>query len=114
MVLAGADDAKDRAKLIRDLAKGGAESIPKIAPYLNDPETSVRFEAVKAIVDLDTQRSLDPLVKATSDNDPQIQMRAAEGLINFYQPGFAESGKTARLNAWARESRASSSTPTIR
>ena len=73
VLLAVADDAKDRAKLIRDLAKGGAESIPKISPYLNDSETSVRLEAVKAIVDLDTQRSLDPLVKATADNEPEIR-----------------------------------------
>ncbi len=97
VLLAVADDAKDRAKLIRDLAKGGAESIPKISPYLNDSETSVRLEAVKAIVDLDTQRSLDPLVKATSDNDPEIQIRASEGLINFYLPGFTESGKAAPI-----------------
>ena len=92
-----ADDAKGRAKLIHDLAKGGAESIPKISPYLNDSETSVRLEAVKAIVDLDTQRSLDPLVKATSDNDPEIQLRAADGLINFYQPGYTQSGFTAPI-----------------
>ena len=83
--------------MIRDLAKGGPESIPKISPYLNDSDTSVRLEAVNAIVNLDTQRSLDPLVKATSDNDPEIQLRAADGLINFYQPGYTQSGLTAPI-----------------
>ncbi|MDQ6760750.1 MAG: HEAT repeat domain-containing protein, partial [Acidobacteriota bacterium] len=97
VVLAGADDAKGRVKLIRDLTKNGAESIPKLSAYLNDPETSVRLEAVKAIVELDTQRSLDPLVKATADNDPEIQIRAADGLINFYKPGYVQSGMTAPI-----------------
>jgi HEAT repeat protein len=95
VTLAGADDAKSRAKIIRDLAKSGPESIPKISPYLNDSETSVRLEAVRAILDLDTQRSLDPLVKATSDNDPEIQIQAAGGLINFYLPGYTQSGMMA-------------------
>ncbi len=97
VALAGADDAKSRVKLIRDLAKNGAESIPKVSAYLNDPENSVRLEAVKAIVELDTQRSLDPLIKATSDSDPEIQIRAADGLINFYKPGYTQSGMTAPI-----------------
>ncbi|MGI8741609.1 MAG: HEAT repeat domain-containing protein [Bryobacteraceae bacterium] len=94
---AAADDAKVRGKAVRDLAKAGPESIPKVAVYLSDPETSVRLEAVKAIAGLDTQRSLDPLVKATSDNDPEIQMRATDGLINFYLPGYMQSGVTAPI-----------------
>src|SRR5437879_4687236 len=83
-----ADDAKQRVKNIKDLAKGGSESIPKIAAFLSDSETGVRIEAVKAIVEIDTQRSLDPLVKATADNDAEIQTRASNGLVNFYLPGY--------------------------
>lgn len=101
-VAAIAQDAKARSKAIRELAKGGGDSIPKIAAYLSDPETSVRLEAVKAIVDLDTQRSLDPLVKATRDNDPEIQERAADGLINFYAPGYAQSGMTAPIKRMSK------------
>src|SRR5438477_7505098 len=96
-ILARADEPKERIKAIRDLAKGGAGSIARIAPYLSDSERNVRLEAVKAIVDLDTQRSLDPLVKATGDNDPEIQLRAAEGLVNFYLPAHTQSGITAPL-----------------
>ena len=48
----------------------------------------VRLEAVKAIVDIGTQRSLDPLIKACGDNDPEIQIRATDGLVNFYVPGL--------------------------
>ncbi len=57
----------------------------------------VRREAVKAIVDIGTQRSLDPLVKATRDNDPEIQIRATDGLVNFYVPGYVKTGLTASL-----------------
>jgi hypothetical protein len=52
---------------------------------------------VKAIVDIGTQRSLDPLVKATGDIDPEIQIRATDGLVNFYVPGYVKTGLTASL-----------------
>jgi HEAT repeat protein len=86
------DDPKQRAKLVRDLGKGGSEAIPKIEPYLSDPVQDVRVEAVKAIADIGTQRSLDPLIKATRDNDAEVQIRATDGLVNFYLPGYARTG----------------------
>jgi HEAT repeat protein len=93
-----ADNAKARAKAVRELGKsGGSETIPQIEPYLSDPDVDVRLEAVKAIVDIGTQRSLDPLIKATSDNDPEIQIRATDGLVNFYVPGYVKTGLTASL-----------------
>src|SRR5438105_4625342 len=84
LILFAADnEAKQRAKGVRELGKGGSEAIPKIEPYLSDPDVDVRVEAVKAIDQIGTQRSLDPLVKATSDNDAEIQIRAIDGLVNF-------------------------------
>ena len=60
------DDAKARAKAVREYGKsGGSEIIPKLETYLADPDVDVRREAVKAIVDIGTQRSLDALIKAT-------------------------------------------------
>jgi HEAT repeat protein len=92
------DDAKARAKAVREYGKsGGSEIIPKLETYLLDPDVSVRREAVKAIVDIGTQRSLDPLIKATADNDPEIQIRATDGLVNFYVPGYVKTGLTASL-----------------
>lgn len=92
------EDAKARIKAVRELAKtGGSEMIPRIEPYLSDPDVGVRREAVKAIVDIGTQSSLDPLVKATADNDPEIQIRATDGLVNFYVPGYVKRGLTASL-----------------
>jgi HEAT repeat protein len=92
------EDAKTRAKAVRDYGKnGGSELIPKIEQYLADPDVDVRREAVKAIVDIGTQRSLDPLIKAAGDNDPEIQIRAVDGLVNFYVPGYVKTGLTASL-----------------
>jgi HEAT repeat protein len=93
-----ADDAKARAKAVREYGKsGGSEIIPKLETYLADPDVDVRREAVKAIVDIGTERSLDPLIKATRDNDPEIQIRATDGLVNFYSPGYVKTGLTASL-----------------
>jgi HEAT repeat protein len=92
------DDAKARAKAVRAYGKsGGSEIIPKLEPYLSDPDVDVRLDAVKAIVDIGTQRSLDPLIKACSDNDPEIQIRATDGLVNFYVPGYIKTGLTASI-----------------
>ena len=93
-----ASDAKQRMRTIRDLAKQGSESIPKITPYLTDPDLSVRIEAVKGLVDIGTQYSLDPLIKATYDSDPEMQIRATDGLVNFYLPGYVKTGLSGSLH----------------
>jgi len=91
------DDPKSRAKIVRELGKGGSESIARVEPYLTDPDFNVRLEAVKAIVDIGTQRSLDPLIKASNENDAEIQIRATDGLVNFYVPGYVKTGLTASM-----------------
>jgi HEAT repeat protein len=95
--LAAQEDAKQRVKAVRELGKGGSGEISKIEPFLSDPDLDVRLEAVKAIVDIGTQASLDPLIKATSDNDAEVQIRATDGLVNFYVTGYVKTGLTAPL-----------------
>ena len=53
---------------------------------LEELNLEVRVEAVKSIVEIGTQDSLDPLIQATRDNDPEVQIRATDGLVNFYRP----------------------------
>src|SRR3984885_11808991 len=101
-LLAGAgwaaqEDAKQRVKAVRDLGKGGSGEISRIEPFLSDPDLDVRLEAVKAITDIGTQTSLNPLIKATGDNDAEVQIRATDGLVNFYVPGYVKTGLTAPL-----------------
>ena len=86
-----------RPKDVRELAKAGSNAIPQLAALLKNPALDVRIEAVKAIVEIGTQRSLDPLIEATGDADAEIQMRAADGLVNFYLPGYVRTGIGAKF-----------------
>ncbi len=86
-----------RGQAAQELGKRGSEAIPQLAALLNDPVVEVRVDAVKSLVAIGTQRSLDPLVAATRDNDPEVQIRATDGLVNFYLPGYAQTGLTASL-----------------
>ncbi len=90
-------DAKTRARTVRDLGKQGQDSIPKIAPYVSDPDQNVRVEAVKALMDIGGPRTVDPLVVAARDTDPEIQIRATDGLVNVYLPGYSKTGMSGTL-----------------
>lgn len=81
-----------RPKDVREIAKDGAGAIPKLQELLSNPDKEVRREAVRQIVQIGTQKSLDPLIQATRDNDPEAQILAANGLVNFYYPGYVQSG----------------------
>jgi HEAT repeat protein len=85
-------DPEDRVREARDLARGGSEGFGKLRPMVSDPSNKVRLEAVKSIVAIGTQHSIDPLIQATRDNDPEIQVRAVDGIVNFYLPGYLQSG----------------------
>src|SRR5215831_7559662 len=86
-----------RPKDVRELAKGGSNAIPQLQALLKNPDLPIRVEAVKSIVEIGTQRSLDPLIEATSDSDAEVQIRATDGLVNFYLPGYVRTGFSARL-----------------
>jgi HEAT repeat protein len=88
---------KLRPKDVREMAKGGANAIPKLQQLLSNPDVDIRLEAVKSIVEIGTQHSLDPLIQATRDNDPEVQIRATDGLVNFYLPGYVRTGLSASL-----------------
>lgn len=88
---------KEREKAARELGKGGAAGIPRLHSMLKDPVTDVRIEVVKSLVAIGTQLSLDPLIEATRDNDPEVQIRATDGLVNFYLPGYVRTGISASL-----------------
>jgi len=90
-------DARQRARAVRAMAAQGQDAIPRIAPYLRDVDTSVRLEAVKALDDLGGPKTVDALVEAARDNDPEIQIRAADGLVNVYLPGYLKTGISGTL-----------------
>jgi HEAT repeat protein len=84
-------DPKQRAKMVRDYAKSGGE-VAHIAPYVRDPDLEVQRTAVEALVKLGGAASLDPLVEATRIADEETQIRATDGLVNFYSPGYLQIG----------------------
>jgi HEAT repeat protein len=79
------------------MAGQGQDAVPKIAPYLKDIDLSVRLEAVKALDNIGGPKTVDALVEAARDNDPEIQIRAADGLVNVYLPGYLKTGLSGTL-----------------
>ena len=86
-----------RPKDVREIAKSGSSAIPRLTELLNDRSRDVRLEAVKQITEIGPPRSLDPLVQATHDNDPEVQIAATDGIVNFYMPGYVKTGITGSL-----------------
>jgi hypothetical protein len=52
---------------------------------------------VKQLTDLGGKDSLDPLITASHDPDPEMQLRAIDGLVNFYLPGYVRQGPAASV-----------------
>jgi HEAT repeat protein len=86
-----------RPKDVRNLAKQGSSALPRLGELLHNPDVDIRLEAVKAITEIGTQASLTPLIQATADTDPEVQIRATDGLVNFYLPGYVQHGLGASL-----------------
>ena len=84
-------------KDVRMVAKEGPTAIPKLVLYLNSPALDTRVEVVKQLTELGGKDSLDPLIAATRDADPEMQLRATDGLVNFYLPGYVRQGPAASI-----------------
>jgi HEAT repeat protein len=84
-------------KQVRAIAKQGPSALPELGQLLKNPDTQIRMEAVRGIVDVGTAKSLDYLIQATRDVDEGIQIRATDGLVNFYLPGYVAIGVTAKI-----------------
>lgn len=89
--------AAQTPKDVRAAAKEGQSSIPALAGYLNSPGLDTRIEAVKQLIAVGGKDTIDPLIKATHDADPEVQIRATDGLVNYYLPGYVKTGPAASL-----------------
>jgi HEAT repeat protein len=97
VLLAGAASAQT-AKDIRNSVKLGSRAVPQLDGYLSNPDLNIRIETVKALIEIGGAAVLDPLVKATHDNDPEVQIRSTDGLVNFYLPGYVRTGMGSRIS----------------
>ena len=91
-------DPKQRARAARDLGKQGEDGIAKLAPLLGDADIGVRVEAVKALIEIGGPKTVDALVRAAGDNDAEVQIRATDGLVNVYLPGYVKTGFSGTLS----------------
>ena len=92
-------------KEVRKIAKQGPNAIPELEKFLLNPDLKVRLEAVKSLIDIGGQRTLDPLVEAARDNDSQVQILAVNGLVNFYIPGYVRTGFAAPIRQMSSDLR---------
>jgi len=91
-------DPRRRARAAAELGKQKeVRNLDLLRPLLKDSDREVRAEAVAAMVLIGTQHSLGPLTEATRDPQPSIQILAGDGLVNFYYPGYIQSGWVATL-----------------
>ena len=98
LVMLAQDGSKQAVKLLKDVGKdGGKQAVETIGPYLKNDDVEVRREAVKALVRVGGLDGLDLLVAATKDPDEEVQIRATDGLVNFYLPGYVQNGLTSSL-----------------
>ncbi len=79
-------------KDVRAVAKQGQSAVPTVAKYLNSDSLDTRLETVKQLIILGGRETIDPLISATRDADPEMQIRATDGLVNYYLPGYVKTG----------------------
>lgn len=91
-------DPKQRVRAVRDLGKQGEEVIPQVVAYLADADLNVRVEATKSLVEIGGPKTVDGLIRAAADNDPEVQIRATDGLVNVYIPGYVKTGLSGTLS----------------
>ena len=84
--------AAQTPKDVRNAAKQGQTGIPALARFLTSPSLDTRIEAVRQLTATGGKDTVDPLLQATKDADPEMQMRATDGLVNYYLPGYVKQG----------------------
>ena len=91
-------DTRQRVRAVRDMAKQGQEAIPKIAPV----PARHRYQASAWKRSRRWTKSAGPRrstrwCEAARDNDPEMQIRATDGLVNVYLPGYLKTGLSGSL-----------------
>ena len=86
-------DAEVRAKAAQELGEGGNPAyVTVLADAVQDQDEAVRMAVVKSLIRLGTEASLEPLLVAVQDSIPEIREWAINGLVNFYLPGYVDTG----------------------
>lgn len=87
-----------KPKDVRLAAKPGASAIPVVAQYLNSTEPDTRVEVVRQLIAIGGKDTIDPLMRAATDSDAEVQIRATDGLVNYYLPGYVKQGLASSIS----------------
>jgi HEAT repeat protein len=78
-------NADQRAKAASELGKEGEPSaVPALTAALNDPSAKVRRQVVVALAKIRGGNSLEGLITASRDTDPQVRVIAVDALSGYY------------------------------
>jgi len=86
-------DARVRERAARAIGEQGNPAyVPTLAPLVQDSDERVRTTVVRALIRLGSPASLPPLTLAVRDGIPEIRFLAIDGIVNFYLPGYVDTG----------------------
>ncbi|OFV93454.1 MAG: hypothetical protein A3H28_16605 [Acidobacteria bacterium RIFCSPLOWO2_02_FULL_61_28] len=86
-------DPRVRERAARALGdQGNPAYVPALGAIVQDRDEKVRMTVVRALIRLGSPASLPPLALAVRDGIPEIRYLALDGIINFYLPGYVETG----------------------
>ncbi len=102
-----------RAKRCARGGETGRSSRFPLWPVSEQRVIDTRVEVVKQLIAIGGKDTIDPLIRATRDADPEVQIRATDGLVNYYLPGYIKQGLGLLVRVGA-SSKQDSATTTIR
>ena len=86
-------DPKVRERAARQLGQdGNPADVPTLAAAVQDKDEKVRMAVVRSLIRLGSPASLPPLSKAVQDGIRRYRSLAIDGLVNFYLPGYVDTG----------------------
>ena len=86
-------DARVRERAVKEFGEQGNPAyVSVIAPLVQDSEERVRMTVVRSLIRLGSPASLAPLSLALRDGIPEIRYLAIDGIVNFYLPGYVDTG----------------------
>ena len=86
-------DARVRERAVKEIGEQGNPAyVSVIAPLVQDSEERVRTTVVRSLIRLGSPASLAPLSLAVRDGIPEIRYLAIDGIVNFYLPGYVDTG----------------------
>jgi HEAT repeat protein len=84
---------RERERTVKAIGEqGNAAYVPAVGALVQDSDERVRMTVVRTLIRLGSPASLPPLALAIRDGLPEIRYLAIDGIINFYLPGYVETG----------------------